>query len=218
MNLKKTLYYSITSLTGFVISFAVTLKITGTSLIERIQSHPSLIVFSVLLCFIWVILLFTTSVVLLIKENLREEFFLMFAGTNAEDELEQIAVNDAIKKTFLFNLLILITVVVLSGFKFTKYEDPKDGKNKYTFSFTVMNEYDDDEKDNKEKSMKVIESLNLDEEKENEAKAILEKVAEGESFYLIPKVLISPFGALCFILLQFVTFRSFLFFNRRRFL
>ena len=128
MNKKKILYYSIMFLTGFVVAFCGGLQIYGLSIINKLNGNPVLLVLCVGLSLLWAVLVLITSTALLFKEKWRESAFLMFAGTDAADELEQAAVNDSIKQTFLLNLLILVSIVILSGFTYTKQQEKTDGK------------------------------------------------------------------------------------------
>lgn len=212
MNWKKILFYTISFLTGFVVIFCAGLEMNGVSVVEKLNNYFLLLIICVGLCLLWALLLLITSVALLFKESWREEAFLMFAGTNAEDELEQAAVNDAIKKTFLLNLLIIVSAVILSGFTYTKLLESEDGKN-HALSYRLMNSYE-----SIDKVIDTLESLNLEGPLVEESIESFKAMRSGETYYLIPKTVFSPYGALCFILIQFITFRSFLFFNRRRFL
>ena len=212
MNKKKLLYYTISFLTCFVVVFCGALQVFGLEIVTKLNDNYIVLITSLVLCLIWCFLLLSTSIALLFKGDWRESAFLMFAGANPEDELEQQAVNDSIKQTFLLNLLILVSVVILSGFTFTKFEKEVDG-NSMSFSYRLMNDYEDI-KD----SVKTLDELGLDEEALAKAKDIMDKLGNGKTYYLIPKSVISPYGILCFILIQFITFRVFLYFNRKRFL
>lgn len=210
MNKKKWLYYTISFLTGFVIAFFGFLQTQNA--LQLLIDHPTIMVICVVSALIWALLLLVTSVALLFKEEWREDAFLIFAGTNADDELEQQAVNDSIKKTFLINILILVSIVVLSGFTYTKFENPKVDK-KYSFSYRLMNDYSD-----LNKSLEQIEKITPKNETAKEGIEIAQKLKDGKHYYLIPKVFFTPYGIMIFILLQFAMFRTFLYFNRRKFL
>lgn len=77
-----------------------------------------------------------------------------------------------------------------------------------------MNDYEE----NITESLEALKEMNLEDAMKKKSKEIIEQVGNGKNYYLIPKAVISPYGILCFILLQFIIFRIFLYLNRKRFL
>lgn len=219
MTKKKALFYLISFLTLFVVTAFGYLFTNQLNALQLLIDHTAVSLLVGVLCVVWALLLFIICISLLLKEEWREEAFLVFAGTDAGDELEQAAVNDSIKKTFLMNLILLVSLCILSGFTVIKLKDQPDGKNTI-FTYHVMSDYKD-----VDEAIKLLEDLNYDNLPEKEAKLLSEamdesinKIKSGKPHYLIPKIVFSPYGTLWFILLQFVMFRIFLFFNRRKFL
>jgi len=219
MTKKKALFYLVSFLTLFVViafGYVFTNELSAMQLL--IDSTAISLVVGIL-CVLWALLLFIICIALLLKEEWREEAFLVFAGTDAGDELEQAAVNDSIKKTFLMNLILLVSLCILSGFTAIELEDQPDGKNTI-FSYHIMSDYKD-----MDDAIKVLEDLNYDSLPDDKAKKMsdamqetIDKLKSGKPHHLIPQMVFSPYGTLCFILLQFLMFRVFLFFNRRKFL
>ena len=124
---------------------------------------------------------------LFINEKFREAVFYIFTRTNPRDELEEKAVNDAIKRSFFLNasLLVLLTI----------------------FTDVVIKQPVVIETDNKQvnASLKIEQTLNKLEPHKD------------EPIYLIPRSLLSSNGLLLLFLFQLLSFRTFLYLNHRRY-
>lgn len=217
MNRKNIFKYSLntlSALTGFAIVIFIALP-TGSSFIDAVIKKPYIALGVAIILLAWIVMMLVISTILLLSENKRNEAFMITTNTEIRDELEEKASSDAIKKTFIFNLAFLAFIFSLSGMQIGEYTN-KDGKREASFGYSLW----DDEVDSVKKEMtEKIENLDAETKKNLESKGFnLDVKSTGltSGRRLIPKKVFSPFGVLCLILLQLLTFKAFLTLNLRK--
>jgi hypothetical protein len=199
-------------LTGFVVVVFTIIPDTST-LLEFVAKFPFISLIGIALICIWAILMLTVPLVLLMSESKREQAFLIASNTKVRDEFEEKATSDAIKRTFIFNLALLSFIFALSGFTFERALKSDTGMNiNFSYSF-----WDDTEQEDKD-TAKTIHELPQETKDRLKEYGLTMNVSDGattKGIKLIPQSWFSPFGILCFILLQFIMFKLFLFLNLR---
>jgi len=214
-NLFKHSLTTLSLLTGFAIAIFIAFP-TGEDIVAALVKSPYLVVGLSIVLLIWAVMLLVLSVIMLFSEKKRNEAFTITTQTELRDELEEAASNDAIKKTFVFNLALVAFIFALSGFHFD-YSPKKDvdDKRSATFGYSLWH---DEGGAASEKMAALIKDVDPKVKAQLEKKGIQLEV-KGTGFNsgsrLIPARVFSPFGALCFILTQLLMYKLFLFLNLR---
>ncbi len=218
VDFQKIFYFLLSLLTGFaVVVFAIFRD--HEEILILMEKRPLIVGFVAVMLVLWGLGILISSIALMFSSRLRESAFLVCSNTKVSDELEEKAVNEAIKRTFIFNIALMSLVLALSGFSAAYKSSPtkeiKDGstkqKREFTVQYSMIYGYQDsiDTKEAFEKIKKTYPEY---------GKALSGIELESKDMvHFIPKEVFSPFGLLCFILLQFISFRFFLFIERRAF-
>jgi hypothetical protein len=203
-------------ITGFFLAI-FTVFSTTESFIEATIKYPMAMLIIAILLSVWLILVFFSSIVLVVSEKYREKAFLLSTQTEVRDELEEKAVSDAIKRTFIFNIAFLALIFSLSGL-FYQVSSDAEGEGSKVVSLGYSFAPDDFENIDHDKVASMLDKLpEKYSEKAEKYKESL-KIADAKStttHHIISRRFFSPFGVLCYLLLQLVFFRVFLYLNRR---
>jgi len=224
--ISKYYFYVMGALTAVAL-WVLTVFSTAKDVLEAMIENPIPITLAFLLVVIWAVLLLVSSVVLLFNSEKREKLFLLTTHTEVRDELEEKATSDAIKQAFFFNIVLLTFLFSISGVYKMVGES---GAVSYGYSITAsLNETVDVDgvmtlfDKHIENKIKNIPAEKLEERKTFLATASTDTRARLNSMldennqprYLMPKSVYSPYAVIWFILLQFITFKTFLFLNLR---
>jgi|GEM_PF-2845157 len=224
--ISKYYFYVMGALTAVAL-WVLTVFSTAEDVLEAMIENPMPIILAFLLMVIWAVLLLVSSVVLLFSAEKREKLFLLTTHTEVRDELEEKATSDAIKQAFFFNIVLLTFLFSISGVY--KMVD-QSGAVSYGYSIAA-NLHETVDVDGVMTLLdKHIENKieNAPAEKLEEMKTVLAKAStdtklklnsmldeNNQARYIMPKSVYSPYGVIWFILLQFITFKTFLFLNLR---
>lgn len=186
------------------------------ALTNLINTKPYLSILYGALALTWILLILILSTVLLLSEQKRAEAFLIVSKTKTRDELEEKAVNDAIKRTFIFNLALLSFILSFSGFFTGTYKKENNELGRH-FGYALFSSAQ--EKSPLEQIKEIKKNLtptNSDKLKKLGIHIPPDlKLLEEKNSYLIPQSIFSPYGVLWLIILQFLSFKLFLFLNLR---
>lgn len=190
--------------------------------VEHSVTHPYFTIVGIVAFLLWVTITLVFGIILLFNSRWREQAFLKIAQVKVQDELELTALNEAIKKTFIGNLVLItlligVSTIHISTVKSTK-ADSWFGKNiMYAVTMPLENKtYDDWSK------LKAVKETALKSTKDSDFKLDFEfsdkaKEERRKTQPLLSERTFSVYGAMWFLVIQFLMFRVILYRKKREF-
>jgi len=209
-------YYYFLGLATLVLIVAFFFIDDAQTLVVFANSYPGVFTGIIALFTLWTVLSLVTTTILLFSSEKREKMFLLITNAEAKDELEEKAVNESVKSVFFLNIVLFVLAVALSSIgrhEITK----KNGEVFTSFAYNIPLRPTEKKETLKQVFDKINGETGLKPKGFVEKNSMRVEFSESlkEELSLLPKRFFSVYGLMCFILLQFLSFRIFLFFHRR---